>query len=63
MFAFLILLGLAFISNEIESKYGNRVSKIICPSTYNNHFRDEICYPRPSIAVVGVSKFLQKSHG
>ncbi len=55
MSAFLILLGLAFISNEIESKYGNKVSKIIYPSTYNHKFQDEICYAWPSIAVVGVS--------
>ena len=58
MFALLILLGLAFIKNEIELKYGNRVSKIICPRTNNNQFHDEIFYPRPSIAVGGVSYFI-----
>ena len=55
MFAFLILLGLAFISNEINSKYQKRVSTIMCSWTYNHQFRDEICYPWPSTAVGGVS--------
>ncbi len=55
MLAFLILLGHASIKNEIKLKYQNRVSTIMCLWKYKYQFRDEICYPRPSIAVVGVS--------
>ncbi len=63
MFAFLILLGLALIQNEIESKYGNRVSRIMCPWKNNRQCRDEICYPGPNIAVFGVSQFKLLSRG
>ncbi len=54
MLAFLILLGHALKKNEMKLNYQNRVSTIMCLWKYKYQFGDELCYPRPSIAIIGV---------